>query len=165
LLRDFAAKGNVVIFVNPHDEFPWHSAAPDRREAHSTTYTVGSGQIVELGEPVIDPENFARDIRRLIGRERSAIALWNSLTTLVTGYRKEDLHETTLYLVNYADQPDNVQVQVEGHFMQVRWESPEVPCCASLPFAERDGFTEFTIPSLRIAARVHLDAEKSSAAH
>jgi len=165
MLRDFAAKGSVVIFVNPHDEFPWHSAAPDRREAHSAAYTIGSGQIVELDEPVIDPENFARDIRRLIGRERSAIALWNSLTTLVTAYRKEDLRDATLYLVNYADQPDNVQVQVRGHFRQVRWESPEVPCCASLPFAERDGFTEFTIPSLRIAARVHLDAEKSSAAH
>ena len=165
MLRDFAAKGGIVIFVNSHDEFPWHSTAPNRREAHSAVYTIGSGQIVELGEPVFDPENFARDIRRLLGRERSAIALWNSLTTLVTGYRMEDIRETTLYLVNYADQPDNVQVQVKGHFIRVRWESPEVPCCASLSFAERDGFTEFTIPSLHIAARVHLDLEKSSAAH
>jgi hypothetical protein len=165
MLRDFAAKGGIVIFVNSHDEFPWHSAAPDRPDPHSAAYTIGSGQIVELGEPVIDPENFARDIRRLIGRERSAIALWNSLTTLVTGYHKEGLRETTLYLVNYADQPDNVQVQVKGHFIRVRWESPEMPCCASLPFAERNGFTEFTIPSLHIAARVHLDPEKSSDAH
>jgi hypothetical protein len=165
MLRDFAAKGGIVIFVNSHDEFPWHSTAPDRREAHAMVYTIGSGQIVELGEPVIDPENFARDIRRLIGRQRSTIALWNSLTTLVTGYRKEDLRETALYLVNYSDQPDNVQVQAKGHFMRVRWESPEVPCCTSLPFAERDGFIEFTIPSLRITARVHLDQEKSSAAH
>lgn len=165
MLRDFAAKGGIVIFVNSHDEFPWHSTAPDRREAHSAVYTIGSGQIVELGEPVIDPENFARDIRRLKGRERSDITLWNSLTTLVTGYRDDDLRDTTLYLVNYADQPDNVQVQVKGHFIRVRWESPEVPCCASLPFAERGGFTEFTIPSLHIAARVHLDPEKSSAAH
>ena len=166
MLRDFAAKGGIVIFVNPHQEFPWHSTAPNRREAHSSTYTIVSGQIVELGEPVIDPENFARDIRRLIGSERSSIALWNSLTTLVTGYRKEDRHEMMLYLVNYADQPDNVQVQVKGHYTQVRWESPEVTCCALLPFVERDGFTEFTIPTLRIAARVHLEfGAKSTTVH
>jgi hypothetical protein len=166
MLGDFAAKGGIVIFVNPRGEFPWHSTAPSRRESHTTTYTIGSGEIVELDEPVIDPENFARDIRRLIGPERSAIALWNSLTTLVTGYREEGRSETTLYLVNYADQPDNVQVQVKGHFTQVRWESPEVACCASLPFVERNGFTEFTIPSLRITARVHLDSGmKNSTAH
>lgn len=164
MVRDFAAKGGIVIFVNSHDEFPWHSTAPAHRESRSTTYSVGSGQIVELGEPVIDPENFARDIRRLIGRERTAIGLWNSPTTLVTGYREKSRHETTLYLVNYADQPDNVQVQVRGRFVRVRWESPEVPCCATLPFVERNGFTEFTIPSLRIAARVHLDSEGKSSA-
>jgi hypothetical protein len=166
MVRDFATKGGIAIFVNPHDQYSWHSTASVRKEAHSTTYTIGAGEIVELGEPVIDPESFARDIRRLIGRERSAIALWNSLTTLVAGYHEEGSRETMLYLVNYADQPDNVQVQVKGHFTQVRWESPEVPCCASLPFVERDGFTEFTIPSLRITARVHLGSGmKSSTAH
>jgi len=164
MVRDFAAKGGIVIFVNSHDEFPWHSTAPVRRESHSTTYTIGSGQIVELGEPVIDPENFARDIRRLLGRERTTIALWNSLTTLVTGYREQGRHETTLYLVNYADQPDNVQVQVKGRFLRVRLESPGEPCCVSLPFVARNGFTEFTIPSLRIAVRVRLESREEGSA-
>lgn len=164
LLQDFAAKGGIVIVVNSHDKLPWHSALPSQKEAHTTTYSIGVGQIVELGEPVIDPENFARDVRRLIGRDRSALALWNSLTTIVTAYREETPAETTLYLVNYDDQPDNVQVQVKGNFKRVRFDSPEEHCCVSLPFVERNGFTEFTIPSLHIAGRVHLESDKENSA-
>jgi len=164
LLRDFAASGGIVIFVNTHDEFPWHSAPPLRQESRATVYSIGAGQVVELPEPVVDPENFARDLRRLIGRERSALALWNSLTTLVTGYREQSRSDVTLYLVNYANQPDSVQVQVKGRFARVRLESPEQPCCVSVPFVERGGFTEFTIPALRITARVHLDSARESSA-
>jgi hypothetical protein len=164
LLRDFAASGGIVIFVNTHDEFPWHSAPPLRRESRTTVYSIGAGQVVELAEPVVDPENFARDLRRLIGRERSALALWNSLTTLVTGYREPNRPDVTLYLVNYASQPDNVQVQVKGRFTNVRLESPEERCCVSVPFVERGGFTEFTIPALRITARVHLDSAREGSA-
>jgi len=164
LLRDFAASGGIVIFVNTHDEFPWHAAPPLRRESRTTVYTIGAGQVVELAEPVVDPENFARDLRRLIGRERSALALWNSLTTLVTGYREQSRPDVTLYLVNYANQPDTVQVQVKGRFTGVRLESPEERCCVSVPFVERGGFTEFTIPALRITARVHLESARESSA-
>ena len=164
LLRDFAASGGIVIFVNTHDEFPWHSAPPLRQESRTTVYSIGAGQVVELAEPVVDPENFARDLRRLIGRERSALALWNSLTTLVTGYREPNRPDVTLYLVNYASQPDNVQVQVKGRFTNVRLESPEERCCVSVPFVERGGFTEFTIPALRITARVHLDSAREGSA-
>src|SRR5262245_50866974 len=140
-LHNFAANGGVVLFVNSRGKFPWHSTTPIRRESQATTYTVGRGQIVELGEPVIDPENFARDLRRLIGNQRSALALWNSLTTLATVYREQGHPNATLYLVNYAEQPDNVQVQVKGRFTGVRLESPEEGCCASLRFVERNGFT------------------------
>ncbi len=164
LLRNFAASGRIVIFVNTHDEFPWHSAPPLRQESRATVYSIGAGQVVEIAGPVVDPENFARDLRRLIGRERSALALWNSLTTLVTGYHEQGRPDVTLYLVNYADQPDNVQVQVKGRFTRVRLESPEEPCCVSLPFVERGGFTEFIIPALRITARVHLDSARESSA-
>jgi hypothetical protein len=164
LLRNFAASGGIVIFVNTHDEFPWHSAPPLRQESRATVYSIGAGQVVELAEPVVDPENFARDLRRLLGRERLALALWNSLTTLVTGYHEQGRPNVTLYLLNYADQPDNVQVQVKGRFTRVRLESPEEPSCISLPFVERGGFTEFIIPSLRITARVHLESVRESSA-
>ena len=164
LLRNFAASGGIVIFVNTHDAFPWHSAPPLRQESRVTVYSVGAGQVVEPAEPVVDPENFARDLRRLIGREGSALALWNSLTTLVTGYREQSRPDVTLYLVNYAAQPDNVQVQVKGRFTRVRLESPEGPSGVSLPFVERGGFTEFTIPELRITARLHLDSAREISA-
>lgn len=157
MLRGFAVNGGIVLFVNPHQEFPWQSAKPLRREAHATTYAVGAGQIVELSEPVIDPESFARDLRRLIGRERSVLALWNSLTALAIPYREQSQRGTLLYLVNYGEQPDDIQVQVKGQFADVRLESPEEGCCVSLRFVERNGFTEFTVPALRVAARVHLD--------
>src|SRR6266851_5096853 len=114
------------------------------------------GGIVELGEPVTDPEVFARDLRRLIGAERSALSLWNSLTTLVTGYRQESTGETILNVINYADVPDNVQVQIKGRFASVQLESPEEGCCLPLRSFEHGGFTEFTIPRLVVAARVHL---------
>lgn len=163
-LHNFAANGGIVLFVNSRDKFPWHSTTPIRRQSQATTYTVGTGQIVELAEPVSDPENFARDLRRLIGSQRSALALWNSLTTLATVYRQQGHQNATLYLVNYAEQPDNVQVQVKGRFAGVRLESPEGGCCATLRFVERNGFTEFTVPSLRVAARVHLDSKEAGSA-
>jgi hypothetical protein len=142
--------------VNPSGDYPWHSTPPSHQDGHSATFSVGAGEIVELREPVTDPEIFARDLRRLIGPQRSALGLWNSLTTLVTGYRRDSTGETTLNAVNFADVPDNVQIQVHGYFASVQIESPEDGCCRPLPSFEHDGFTEFTIPRLTITARVHL---------
>src|SRR5947199_8665298 len=70
LLRDFAASGGIVIFVNTHDEFSWHSAPTLRQESRATVYSIGDGQVVQLPEPVCDPENFAPDPGRPIGREQ-----------------------------------------------------------------------------------------------
>ncbi len=156
LFGDFAYRGGIVLLVNQHGDYPWHSTAPARQDEHSTTFAVGSGVIDELGEPVTDPEIFARDVRRLIGTERSELSLWNSLTTLVTGYRRESSGETILHVLNYADVPDNVQVQIKGRFASVQLETPEACCRVTLQSFERGGFTEFTIPRLVVAARVHL---------
>ena len=156
LFNDFAKRGGIVVLVNQRGDYLWHSNTPARQDEHSATFTVGSGEIVELGEPVTDPEVFARDLRRLIGAERSALSLWNSLTTLVTGYRQESTGETILNVINYADVPDNVQVQIKGRFASVQLESPEEGCCLPLRSFEHGGFTEFTIPRLVVAARVHL---------
>jgi hypothetical protein len=155
-LSAFVKRGEIVVLVNQSGEYPWHTNAPVRQDAHSATFTVGSGQVVELGEPVTEPEMFARDLRRLIGAERSALGLWNSLTTLVTGYRQEGRGETILNVINYADVPDNVQVQIKGRFASIQLESPEEGCCRPLQASEHGSFTEFTIPQLVIAARVHL---------
>jgi hypothetical protein len=156
LFNDFAKRGGIVVLVNQRGDYLWHSNTPARQDEHSATFAVGSGEIVELGEPVTEPEVFARDLRRLIGAERSALSLWNSLTTLVTGYRQEPTGETILNVINYADVPDNVQVQIKGRFASVQLESPEEGCCLPLRTFEHGSFTEFTIPRLVVAARVHL---------
>ena len=156
LFSDFAKRGGIVVLVNQRGDYPWHSNTPARQDEHSATFTVDSGEIVELREPVSDPEDFARDLRRLIGAERMSLSLWNSLTTLVTGYRQESSGETILNVINYADVPDNVQIQIKGRFASVQLESPEQVCCVSLRSFEHGGFTEFTIPRLVVAARVRL---------
>jgi len=162
---DFAKCGGVVVMVNQPRDYPWHSNAPSKQDAHLATFSVGTGEIVEVRGPVTDPETFARDLRRLIGPQRSALGLWNSLTTLVTGYRLDSTGETTLNVINYADLPDNVQVQIRGRFTSVQLESPEVGCCRTLQAFEHNGFTEFTIPRLTIAARVHLKSADISPAN
>jgi hypothetical protein len=159
LLSAFVKNGAIVVLVNRQGEYPWNRNAPVRQDAHAATFNVGSGQVVELEEPVTDPELFSRDLRRLIGAERSALGLWNSLTTLVTGYsRQEPRGETVLNVINYADVPENVQVQIKGRFTSIRLESPEEGCCRPLQAFADGVFTEFTIPRLVIAARVHLKA-------
>lgn len=156
LFNDFAKRGGIVVLVNQPGDYPWHSNTPARQDEHSATYTVGSGEIVELREPVTDPEVFARDLRRLIGTERFALSLWNSLTTLVTGYRQESTGGTILEVINYADVPDNIQIQIKGRFVSVQLESPEEGCCISLRSFAHGSFSEFTIPRLVVAARVRL---------
>jgi len=165
LLNVFVKRGAIVVLVNQRGEYPWHSAGPVRQDAHSATFAVGSGQLIELREPVTDPELFARDLRRLIGAERSAVSLWNSMTTLATGYRQEAGGETILNVINYADVPENVQVQIKGQFASIQLESPEQRCCRALQAFTRGGFTEFTIPRLVIAARVHLKSADTSGAN
>jgi hypothetical protein len=155
-INEFAKRGGIVVMVNVHADFPWHASKPVRKDEHAATYTVGTGQIVELLEPVTDPEAFARDVQRLMGAQKSLFGLWNSLTTVAVGFVDPRGGETILNVVNYAASPESVQVHVKGHFSSVRYESPEQGCCQPLVPVERDGFTEFVIPQLVISGRVHL---------
>ena len=59
--------------------------------------------------------------------------------------------------VNYATDPIRVQAQVKGSFTSVRYETPDHGCCWSLAPVRHDAFTDFVIPELSIAGRVHLD--------
>jgi len=83
---------------------------------------------------------------------------------LVTGYQRQSTGETILNVINYADVPDNVQVQIKGRFTSVELESPEEGCCLPLRSFEHLGFTDFTIPRLVVAARVHLKSADNSSA-
>ena len=157
-IDEFAEQGGVAVLVNLPGAYPWDSSPPTKTSAHSVSYTVGKGRVIELGEAVTDPETFARDVRRLMAKERIPVSLWNSLTTLVVAYSGEKPAETIVELVNYEEEPTQVQVQVKGTFGSATYESPERGCCDKLKTAQVDGFTEFVVPHVLIGARVHLEA-------
>jgi hypothetical protein len=61
-------------------------------------------------------------------KARIPVSLWNSLTTLVAAYPGEKPGETIVELVNYSEEPTQVQVQVKGTFGSARYESPDRAC-------------------------------------
>ena len=95
-------------------------------------------------------------------KQEVLISLWNSLTTIAVPYQEPRGGVDMLELVNYAEEPLRVQVQVKGSFHSIRYETPESGCCESLTPVQRDGFTEFVIPGLRIGGRVHLKESRAA---
>jgi hypothetical protein len=113
--------------------------------------------VLELAEPVTDPETFAQDIRRLLGTQNVVMNLWNGLTTIAVPYSEHSGTVKVLELINYSGDPLRLQVQVKGTFASIRYETPGHACCVSLVPVKHNGFTEFVIPELQIAGRVHLE--------
>lgn len=159
-IQTFAEQGGVAVLVNLPGPYPWESPAAAKKNEHSVTYTVGKGRVIELGEAINDPETFAQDVRRLMNKDGIPVSLWNSLTALVAEYPGEKPGEATVELVNYDQEPIQVQVQVKGKFASVRYDSPLQPCCQELQPAYVDGFTQFVVPNLLIGGRVHLAEAK-----
>ncbi len=157
-IADFASKGGLVVLVGAPGSYPWQSGQAIPAGERSVAYAAGKGRIIELPGPVIDPETFAQDIRRLIGmdKDKVEIGLWNALTVIAVPYSVPGGHEKLVELINYALEPIPVQVQVKGSFSSVLYETPDRACCESLTPVQRGEFTEFVIPSLRIAGRVRL---------
>jgi hypothetical protein len=157
-IKSLAAGGATVVAVDAHGKYSWQSGQPARLNEHTTSYSMGNGKVLELAEPVLDPETFAQDIRRLLGRGNALLSLWNGLTTIAVPYKDRGGKTTLLELVNYAGDPLRLQVQVKGSFKAIRYETPEHGCCESLEPVKHDGFTEFVIPEIRIAGRVYLES-------
>jgi hypothetical protein len=158
-LHAFAEQGGVAVLVNLPGAYPWDSSADPKKREKSVTYTVGKGRVIELGEPVSDPETFAQDVRRLMKKDLVPVSLWNSLTTLVVEYPGEKKDEAIVELVNYDEEPTQVQVQVKGAFESIKFESPDQRCCETLQPSHVDGFTEFVVPNLFVGGRVHLKTQ------
>jgi hypothetical protein len=158
-LGQLAGQGKTVVLVDAHGSYPWHNVSPVHVNEQTVSYAVGKGKVLELSEPVTDPETFAQDIRRLLGTQNVLLNLWNGLTTIAVPYNEKGEAVKVLEFVNYAGDPLRLQVQVKGSFASIRYESPEHPCCESLVRVKHDGFTEFVIPELRIAGRVHLEPD------
>ena len=161
-ISDFASRGGVVVVVGAAGKYPWQSSAPVPAGEHSVAYAMGKGKVIELPGPVIDPETFAQDIRRLLDQDtdKLSISLWNALTVIAIPYHLGS--EKVVELVNYSQEPIAVQVRIKGLFSSIRYEAPEQACCVSLTPEYREGFTEFVVPDLRIAGRVHLSNKMAS---
>jgi hypothetical protein len=155
-ITDFASKGGIVVLVGAPRSYPWQSGQAISANEHSVAYAAGKGHIIELPGPVIDPETFAQDIRRLIGGDKVEISLWNALTVIAVPYSVPGGREKLVELINYAQESIPVQVSVKGSYSSVLYETPDRPCCESLTAVQRGKFTEFVIPSLRIAGRLIL---------
>jgi hypothetical protein len=161
-IAEIATHGKTVVLVDAHGSYPWRNGSSVRLNEHAVSYALGNGKVLELSEPVIDPETFAQDIRRLLGTQNLPMSLWNGLTTIAVPYSEHGRRVTVLEFVNYASEPLRVQVQVKGSFASIRYETPEQKCCESLVPVKHNGFTEFVIPELRIAGRVHLEVNQAS---
>jgi hypothetical protein len=162
-IAEVATHGKTVVLVDAHGSYPWQSGNSDRLNEHAVSYALGNGKVLELSEPVIDPETFAQDIRRLLGTQSVLINLWNGLTTIAVPYSEHGGTMKVVEFVNYAEEPLRVQVQVKGSFASIRYETPEHECCESLVPVNRNGFTEFVIPELRITGRVRLEVNAAPA--
>ncbi len=158
-IGSLAARGKTVVVVDAHGTYPWQTHESVRVNEHTVSFAVGNGKVLELSEPVTDPETFAQDIRRLLGKQNALISLWNGLTTIAVPYRRHNGTVKLLEFINYAAEPVRVQVQVKGSFSAIRYETPERQGGTTLVPVKHDGFTEFVIPDLTIAGRVHLEAE------
>jgi hypothetical protein len=158
-IKGLATGGATVVAVDAHGKYSWQSSQPVQLNEHTTSFPVGNGKVLELAAPVSDPETFAQDVRRLLGKRNALLSLWNGLTTIAVPYEDRGAKMTLLELVNYAGEPLRLQVQVKGSFTTIRYETPEHGCCASLEPVKHDGFTEFVIPQIRIAGRVHLESQ------
>jgi hypothetical protein len=160
-IAELASRGKTFVLVGAQGSRPWHNLLEAvRLNEHATSYTVGKGKVLELSEPITDPETFAQDIRRLLGKDRALISLWNGLTTIAVPYTNNGRDVEEIEFVNYAADPLPVQVQVKGSFRSVQYEDPQHACCESLTPVQHNGFTEFVIPDLQIAGRVHLAAQE-----
>src|SRR5437588_133220 len=123
-ITDLAVHGKTVVLVEAHGSYPWQNRDAVRLNEHAVSYAVGNGKVLELSEPVTDPEMFAQDVSRLLGTQNVLLSLWNGLTTVAVPYTEQGGTLKVLEFVNYAGEPLRLQVQVKGSFASIRYETP-----------------------------------------
>jgi hypothetical protein len=157
-IAQLASRGKIVVLVEAQGSYlySWQSGEAERLNEHAVSYALGKGKVLELSEAVSDPEMFAQDIRRLLGKDNALISLFNGLTTIAVPYRERGKAVSVIEFVNFAGEPLRLQVQVKGSFASIRYETPEHKCCENLVPVRHGEFTEFVIPELMVSGRVHL---------
>jgi hypothetical protein len=156
-VAEFARSGVIAIFLNLKLPHPWQGRRPDSRDVHRAAYDTGAGKVILLLEEVLDPDQFARDVNRLLGSRRRLIELWNGLTVLSTVYQDRQNSSVIVELLNFSGAPLSVQMRVKGTFSQVKYEVPEQSGHESLKTEILDGFTQFVIPWIHIGGRLFIE--------
>ena len=156
-LGGFVEGGGEAILVNLRSPFPGQSSEGRRVSADSMIYTLGNGKVIEIAGGVADPGKFSEDVRRLLGKEKLPISLWNASTIIAIPYKLPGASTATVELLNYSADPMPVQVRIQGTYAEARYETPERGSEILTP-THQDGFTQFDVPWLRIGGRVHLGA-------
>jgi hypothetical protein len=121
-------------------------------------FAKNGGRVIERLNGVADPNAFALEVRRILGREQRVVDIWNGITVLAVPYQEPDGRSVLVTALNYAYEPLPVQMRVRGTFAVVQYESPEEEATL-LPHRHIAGYTEFLLPALRIGARVFLSQE------
>ncbi len=154
-LQAFSSAGGTVVVVDPHGPAHWERL-PAVKASAGTSYKIERGETIESSQVVGDPDAFAGKVRDLLRRQGALIYIWNAVTTLAFAYRDPQAGGMVLELVNYAQEPLQVQVRVKGSFPGIRYETPEHGFYATLTPEIEHGFTQFVVSHLEIGARVYL---------
>jgi hypothetical protein len=113
------------------------------------------GTVHRVKGAVGDPNVFALKVRQMLGPDRRPIDIWNGITVLAAPYEDPNGGAVLVTVLNYAHQELPVQLRIRGTFAQVHYESPEEGA-SLVPHQQRNGFTEFVLPALRVGGRVFL---------
>ena len=154
-LQAFSAAGGTVLVVDPHGPDKWEQLSA-LKASDGANYKIERGQTIESSQVAGDPDAFAEKVRNLLRGQGLVIYLWNAVTTLAFAYRVPQSRGMVLDLVNYAQEPLQVQVRVKGSFPNVRYETPEHGFYPPLKPEVDHGFTQFVVSHLKIGARVYL---------
>lgn len=155
-LAAFAKGGATVVLNGPAPRAQWAGAVQVLENDRQVTYSLGGGRLVTLRDPIADPDEFARDVRDLLGPDRRVVDVWNGITVMLAPYEEPGGDTVMITALNYAHQAQPIQVRVKGLFSTGHYESPE-SAPVLLPLRHRNGHTEFVLPALRVGGRVFLD--------
>jgi hypothetical protein len=143
------AKAGAVVIV---DADWWRDPAAQsiKLDADREIFSLGKGKVVAYKKRVADPSEFALDVIDLVTHRQRAVRLWNA-NTIVGVATEGKPNSVTLILLNYGTNlPEDIQVQVLGHFAKASMLAPgEAP--VSLKTAKRAAMTEVFVPKLERA--------------
>ena len=157
-LTAFARSGGTVVVNGPPAGVAWDGAVPLVKSERHVSYRVGEGRVLERLEAIADPDEFAKDVREVLGPDGRIVDVWNGITVLIAPYEDPAGETVLITAVNYAHDAQPIQVQMRGTFSVGYYESPESEP-ALLPLRHRNGATEFVLPALRVGGRVFLSHE------